>query len=425
MNYKEALDYIHSTHWLGSKPGLSRTRTLLDLMGNPHKDLRFIHVAGTNGKGSFCAMLSAVLEEAGYRTGRYTSPYVYRFNERIAFNGKDIDDETLARLCDRMRPLADTMSDPPTEFERITALAMDYFQKKACDFVVLECGMGGRLDSTNVIDRPILSVITGISLDHTAFLGETIEKIAAEKAGIIKAGVPCLYCGEDSRAAAVIEQVAKEKDAPFYTCTHNARLISASLEKTVFDWNAWHGVEIPLLGLYQIHNACHVLQAVELLRAQGVTLPEDAVRRGLARVRWRARFEVIARDPLIICDGGHNPEGVASAVASVRYYFKDQKVLLVSGVMKDKDVAVMADLMRPIAKEVFCVAPDNPRSLDADTYAGTFTSLGVPAHAFQTPKEALQSAISRAKATGAPILCLGSLYLYREICDAWDAIGPM
>ena len=180
--YNEALNYIHSNFWQGSKPGLERTQKLLALLGNPEKRLRFIHVAGTNGKGSFCSMLSSILIKAGYRVGTYTSPYILRFNERMKINGIDIPDEKLAELTDRVRPLAEQMEEKPTEFELITAIAMSYFAEEQCDLIVLECGMGGRLDSTNVIDCPILSVITGIALDHTAFLGDTVEKIAAEKA---------------------------------------------------------------------------------------------------------------------------------------------------------------------------------------------------------------------------------------------------
>ena len=196
MNYNEALNYIHSNFWQGSKPGLERTQALLEKLGNPQSALRFIHVAGTNGKGSFCSMLSSVLIEAGYRVGTYTSPYILRFNERMKVGGKDIPDDTLARLTTKIQPIADSMTEKPTEFELITAIAMEYFKEEKCDVVVLECGMGGRLDSTNVIENPVLSVITGIALDHTAFLGDTVEKIAAEKAGIIKEGRPVVFCGK-------------------------------------------------------------------------------------------------------------------------------------------------------------------------------------------------------------------------------------
>ncbi len=186
MNYQETLQFIHKNFWQGSKPGLERTYALLEKMGNPHEKLKFIHVAGTNGKGSFCAMLSSILTESGLKVGTYTSPYIIRFNERMKINGRDIPDSTLAELTNYIRPLAESMEEKPTEFELITAIAMEYFKRESCDIVVLECGMGGRLDSTNVISSPVLSVITGISLDHTSFLGNSIQKIAFEKAGIIK-----------------------------------------------------------------------------------------------------------------------------------------------------------------------------------------------------------------------------------------------
>ena len=195
MNYAEALEYIHSVMWMGSRPGLSRTKRLLELLGNPEKGMKFVHVAGTNGKGSTCAMLDSVLRAAGYKVGLYTSPYIVRFNERMCINGEPISDSELAELTAIVKPLAESMEDKPTEFELITAIAFVYFKRHNCDIVVLEAGMGGRLDSTNIITTPILSVITGIALDHTQFLGDTVEKIAQEKAGIIKKNVP-LYTVE-------------------------------------------------------------------------------------------------------------------------------------------------------------------------------------------------------------------------------------
>ena len=204
MTYKEALEYIHSVTWMGSRPGLSRITELCEKMNNPQNSLRFVHVAGTNGKGSFSCMLSEILREAGYRVGLFTSPFIKEFNERIRINGENIADEDLAEVTEYVRGFADTMADLPTEFELITAIALEYFRRQNCDIVVLEVGMGGRLDSTNVIRTPVLSVITEISLDHTGMLGDTVEAIAAEKAGIIKAGVPVMFSGTDERARAVV-----------------------------------------------------------------------------------------------------------------------------------------------------------------------------------------------------------------------------
>ena len=214
MTYREAVEYIHSVVWRGSRPGLSRICELLARLGNPEEGLKFIHIAGTNGKGSTSAMTESVLREAGYKTGLFVSPYIKSFNERIAFCGVPIDNESLAEITARVKPHAEQMADTPTEFELITAIGLCYFRQMNCDIVVLETGMGGRLDSTNVIKDPLATVITGIALDHTEYLGDTVEKIAAEKAGIIKRGAPVVWGGHDARARAVIETVAESVGAP-------------------------------------------------------------------------------------------------------------------------------------------------------------------------------------------------------------------
>ena len=217
MTIQERLDFIHRTSWMKSRPGLERITELMHLLGDPQKNLRFIHVAGTNGKGSTTAMLSSVLRKAGYRTGMYTSPHLWRVHERFCINGEDISDEELCAVAEEVRPCADQMEDQPTEFEIITAIAFKYFKDKGCDLVVLEVGLGGRFDATNVIEQPLLSIITGISLDHVAILGDTIEKIAYEKAGIIKTGCPILFGGGHSHAArGVIEQESRHREAPYY-----------------------------------------------------------------------------------------------------------------------------------------------------------------------------------------------------------------
>ena len=423
MNYEEALSFIHSNFWQGSKPGLSRTQELLDKMGNPQNTLRFVHVAGTNGKGSFCAMLTEILIAAGYTVGTYTSPYILRFNERIKVNGIDIPDEILASLCDDIRPLTESMMEKPTEFELITAVAMAYFARQNCDIVVLECGMGGRLDSTNVIKTPCLSVITGISLDHTAFLGDTIEAIAREKAGIIKPRVPVLYCDNDKKALAVIKEKAKEKAAPLHTIDRERLVIhEATLNGTRFSWKEHKDFFLPLLGSYQPKNARNVLQAVALLRNQGFSITEEHVKIGLSRVRWPARFELVSHSPRIICDGGHNPEGVDVAIESTKMYFGEEKLLLITGVMADKDYGYMASRMAEIAQEVYCITPENPRALNADDYAAVFLGLGIQAKGYASPLSALQAATSRAIAEGRAILCLGSLYMYGDIIKAIKAL---
>ena len=425
MNYAEALDYIHAVNWVFCKPGLDRVRTLCHALGDPQDSLRFIHVAGTNGKGSLCAMTASMLRAAGLRVGLYTSPYIVRFNERMQVDGQPIGDEELCALVEHIRPFADAMEDKPTEFELITALAFLYFAKHGCDVVVLECGLGGRLDATNIIKTPILSVITGIALDHTAILGDTVDKIAAEKAGIIKAGVPVLWCGSDKDAETVIRARADEVGAPVYTVDRGALSVKEmTLDGTTFDYGARKGLRIPLLGSYQPHNAANALCAVDLLnKISDLTVSDDAVQIGLESVRWPARFEIVRREPLVIADGGHNPEGIDAAVDSIERYFGTQRIAIITGVMADKDYRYMASRIAGVACHVFCLTPDNPRALPAADYAEVFASLGVDCTACASVDEAVKRGVDYAKKNGTSLASLGSLYMYGEVVRALEQLS--
>ena len=416
MNYTEALEYIHGISWTFCKPGLERIEELCNKLGNPERDLRFVHVAGTNGKGSFCSMLASVLTKAGYRTGLYTSPFIKEFNERMRVDGENIEDTRLADITERVRPIADSMTDKPTEFELITAIAFLYFKEMGCDVVVLEAGMGGRLDSTNVIRNPLLSVITGIALDHTAFLGDTTAKIAAEKAGIIKDGAPVLWCGSDPEAHRVISDTARERGSLLFTPDRTAEHVKqADLNGTVFDYRDRRDVKISLLGLYQPHNAANVLEAVDILKSRGLDIPESAVREGLAATKWSARFEIISHDPTVIFDGAHNPEGILAAVESISHYFGDTRIAVLTGVLRDKDYTFIAKTLSSVASRAFTITPDNPRALTAEEYADTLESFGVTA----TPEESIETALRRgmqyAKENNVPLVCLGSLYTYVDV----------
>ncbi len=418
MNYKETLSYIHKVSWTGSRPGLERITELLHLLGDPQDRLRFIHVAGTNGKGSFCSMCDSVLREAGYKTGLYTSPYIERFNERITINGTPISDTELSEITSYVREFADKMEDAPTEFELITAVAMVAFERNSCDPVVLEVGMGGRLDATNIIKEPIMSVITGISLDHTAFLGNTVAEIAAEKAGIIKNGAPVLYGGTDDTAAEVIKTVALEKGSEFFvTPQSELEIIKTDLCGTVFKL-CGKEYSIKLLGTYQPHNAANVICAVDILRKRGLDIDENALVTGLRNAEWKGRFEKLSDSPLVIIDGSHNPEGIAAAVDCVKKLFGDQNVILLSGVMKDKDYADMARELSVIAESAFTLKPDNPRSLDAVSYAEEFKKCGIYAEGNDDIKKSVEAALKRANKTGRPIIALGSLYMYGDVKKA-------
>ncbi len=418
MNYTEALEYIHSICWTFTKPGLERISALCEKLGNPQDELKFVHVAGTNGKGSFCSMLDSVLRHAGYRTGLFTSPYIKVFNERMQFCGENIADDELAEITEYVRPFADSMEDKPTEFELITAIGFEYFKRKKCNVVILEAGMGGRLDSTNIIKSSLLSVITGISLDHTAFLGDTVEKIAAEKAGIIKENGSVLFGGNSKSVEEVIKAKAVEMNADYHFADKSGlEIVDSDLSGSTFNYLGFKNIKLPLLGLYQPWNAANVLCALKILKSKGFTVPEEAVREGLLAARWPARFEIISHDPLIIFDGAHNPEGIETAVASIKRYFGDKKVCILTGVMKDKDYNYIAGKFAEISDRAFTITPQNPRALPADEYAKVLEGVGISATSYSSVANALDEAKQYAKSSDTALLCLGSLYMYCEVIE--------
>jgi dihydrofolate synthase/folylpolyglutamate synthase len=338
----------------------------------------------------------------------------------MCVDGEPISDGELAEITSYVRPFADAMTDKPTEFELITAVAMLYFKEHNCEYVVLEVGMGGRLDATNIIKTPILSVITGISLDHTAFLGDTVKAVAAEKAGIIKSGIPVLFGANDSEAALVIENTAKEKGSAYFEVDRKlVANVRGSFEENLFDFGEYKDVKISLLGSYQPYNAANVISAVKILRDVGLNISESALREGLSKAKWKGRFELLCREPVFIIDGSHNPEGIAAAIESIKLCFGEQKVALLSGVMKDKDYPQMAKELSAIACRAFTLRPDNPRSLDAALYAESFRGAGIAANGFETVKEAVCSALDFARDEKIPLVALGSLYMYGEIKAAF------
>ena len=423
MTYQEAIEYIHSVCWKGSMPGLSRITELCHRLGDPQNDLRYVHVTGTNGKGSTSVMLDNILRAAGYRTGLFTSPYIRFFNERMMVGGEPVSNEKLAEVTALVKIHADQMEDSPTEFELITAIAFLLFKMERCDIVVLEVGMGGRLDSTNVIPSALLSIITSVSLDHTAYLGDTIEAIAAEKAGIIKKGSPVLFSGDPSDAESIIFDAAQKAKSAFHKVDFSRLEIHTSgITGTDFSFGIYENMHISLAGLYQPRNAALVLTAIDILRENGLAISDQAVRNGLAAARWPARFELLRNDPPIIFDGGHNPHGVKAATATVKAYFPGEKIHLLSGVLADKDHDEIVHLIKEIASQVTTVTPDNPRALDSESYAAEFSAAGVPAQAAATIEEGVRLAVTAATEAGRPLLVLGSLYLYGDIVNALAGI---
>ena len=413
MNEKNE-KYLDKLRLIGSRFGTDCEKELLSLLGNPQDKLRFIHVAGTNGKGSFCSMMSSVLQKQGYKVGLYTSPYIVVFNDRIRVNGLPIAEDDISDLFERVRQKADTMKTPPSSFDFITAAAFLWFYETKCDVVVLEVGLGGRYDSTNVIKNSLLSVITGIAFDHTEILGDTIEKIAWEKAGIIKENCPALYGGNDEKALNVIKNECEEKHSELTVKNPDSlKILSTTLDGTEFEFN---GKEyfIRLLGLYQPANAATVLAAIDVLRKHGFEISETAVKDGLSSAVWQARFEKIADEPVMLYDGGHNPQGVRAAVESVRAYFGDKKINLLVGILADKAHGEMAEELAKIADRVICIAPPSPRALPAEALAEEFCEAGANARAANSIKEGVKIALSYKK----PVLVIGSLYSYNDVSES-------
>ena len=391
MDWNEAIALLHGANWKHTKIGLERMRDFMHALGDPQEKLRYVHIAGTNGKGSACVMTQSILTAAGFRTGLYISPHLDQFNERISIDGETISDADLRRLAARVRAAAETLGEEPTDFEMITAMAFCWFEEQHCELVVLEVGMGGRLDATNVISHPEVCAIMHIGLDHTEFLGDTVEKVAAEKAGILKPGADCVLYHQlpgvmdvvQQRFADVNPDAAGTTDGAFDMAHSNhagastksaaARLIitdptaftarARTIDGQVFDYRARRHLRIQLLGNYQMENAMTVLDIIDCLQRRGFGISENTIRAGLAQATWPGRFEVLSRDPLLIVDGAHNPNGVEALVDTIRAYFPDQKINFVMGVMKDKDYHTMLRLIAPYAARFITELPDAHRAL--------------------------------------------------------------
>ena len=418
MRYDEAMEYIHQVTWRGSKFGLERTNELLERIGNPHKKLKFVHVAGTNGKGSTCAMIAKTLSLAGYNTGLYISPFINDFNERMQMNGTPISNNLLAEITSYIKPYAETMADPPTEFELITVIAIEFFLRSKADIVVFEVGMGGELDSTNVIGTPELAIITNIGFDHTRELGSTIQLIATAKAGIIKPGGDVLIYDQNPEADEVFAATCLAKGARLQITDHNrVSNVVPALDALTFDCAPYGTLRCGLVGTYQAKNAAVAIMAIELLQQKGWKISEQNLKDGLLSVRWPARFELLRINPIFIADGGHNPQGIAAVAASLREHFVNQKITFLMGVMADKDIPQMLDQLVPLAKAFVTVTPDNPRALSADVLAAILVERGQTAVSCGSVEDGVARAIELAGDNG--IVCaLGSLYLLGDVRKA-------
>lgn len=418
MSYEEVIRTIESTHRFGPRPGLGRMRKLMARLGNPQDSLRFVHVAGTNGKGTTCTLISSVLCRAGYRTGLYLSPHVEDFRERMQIDGAMIPRPELAATAERVFPVAEEMraaGEEVAEFELVTATALLWFAEKKCDIAVLEVGLGGRLDATNVIAPPLVSALVSLSLDHTAILGGTIEKIAAEKCGILKKGSAAVCApGQPPEALAVIRRTAKEREVPLTEASEESvQVLSSSLSGTELLYRGIR-LHLPFLGAHQVKNAVTALAVLEKLRSLGWSIPADALAEGFASARIPARLEVLSQDPPVLLDGAHNPGGTAVLAASVHRYLPGKKVTAVMGMLADKDVETSVQNLAGAFSRVVTVAPSTPRALSADALARIWRDLGVPAEPAADFDFALRRAFSRLEPDGAAVLC-GSLYLAGDL----------
>ena len=418
MTINEVLDYIHSVCWKGMMPGLSRITQLLAKMGNPEKDRKFIHIAGTNGKGSTAAMTASILRKAGYCTGLYTSPFIYQFGERMQVNGQLIPDDELIEITEYVKPLADSLDETPTEFELITAIAFEFFKRRKCDIVVLEVGLGGLLDATNVIDTPEVAVITNIGLDHTDILGNTLEEIAFNKAGIIKEnGHAVIYRGTPG-VEAVFEKACLERNTKLKKANFDGlKLKSHDLFEQVFDCGDYKDIHLPLLGDHQLHNAAVVLAVAETLQEIGWNITPENIYEGIRDVSWPGRFDIVCRDPLFIIDGGHNPQCLEALVKNIQDYLTDRRVIALTGVLADKDYGDMYKPVLPYIEQFVCVTPPNPRRLIATELAQHLQNVGAKATACDTIPEGVKKAMELAGNDGV-VLCFGSLYTIGDIRSA-------
>ena len=419
MTYEQAVEKIHSLLTFGSRPGLDRMRIFLEKLGNPQDKLQYIHIAGTNGKGSVCAVLSAVLAEAGYKTGLFISPYITDFRERIQIDNKMISKEILADVVEKTFPIIEKLREDGviiTEFEYVNALQFYIHANENCDIVVLETGLGGLLDCTNTILPPLCSVITTIGLDHTAILGSTLEEIAWQKCGIIKSGSVAVTSRQTEGAMSVIECTCKSRNVPLFRSeSAEIKVISESLESTVFEYDG-EELELHLVGEHQLENAKTALTALKVLCDSGkINVSKKALKSGVAKAVNPARLELMSKNPVVLLDGAHNPNGIEALSNAVKKYLPNQKRLCLMGMLADKDSAGSIKLLEGLFEEVITVTVDNPRTLTAQELAEKCRQHFPGATAFDDNKKALDYALKKAEEEKIPLVICGSLYLAGEL----------
>lgn len=425
MNEKETLEYIDKLQMLGSVPGLESIQNLCEKLGNPQDKLTFIHIAGTNGKGSTSAYISYILMAAGYRVGRYNSPVIRTYREKIAVGRQMITKEALSRLMTQIRDACEQLvaegKTHPTLFEVETVLGFLYFVEKKTDIVILECGMGGRQDATNLIKAPLLCVLASISMDHMAFLGDTLAKIATEKAGIIKPGSEVVSAQQMEQAQRVIEKTCLEQGARL-TFVDTARMsqVKRNLDGQSFVYEKGDtrlSIEIPLLGSFQLENALLALEAVLCLKEKGYRITDRCILKGFSQTVWPGRFQILARNPLFIVDGAHNEDAARKLAHTLQFHFTNRKIIYIMGILKDKEYEKIIALTAPFASQIITVStPNNPRAMDALWLAKEVAKVNPKVTAADSIEEAVE--MSRLLADkDSVILAFGSLSYLGAIMD--------
>lgn len=424
MNYNEALQFIHESHKFGMRLGLDNIKKLLELLGDPQNNLKIIHVAGTNGKGSTCSFISSILKESGYKVGLYTSPFLETFTERIRVNGENISEEEVGKIVSLIKEKIEIMVSEgysyPTEFEIVTAMAFYYYNQEKVDFVALEVGLGGRYDATNVIDKPVVSAITSISLDHTGILGDTLGKIAFEKGGIIKENCPTIVYPQQEEASEVIKNICAEKKSKYIECDFkNIEIKSSNINSQIYNCNIngkeLRDLEIKLIGDHQIKNSIVALNVIEYLNDIKITnISEENIRKGLLETKWPGRIEKISENPMFIIDGAHNEEGAKSLANSIDKYFENKNKILVIGMLEDKDIDSVLDLLIPKFNEVITTTPDNPRAIDANKLKEKIERYNIEVTCKPNIKEAVDYALEISNKDDV-IISAGSLYMIGNV----------
>lgn len=412
MNYEKMIEAVVSG---GLEMGLDRIEKLLFRLENPQEGLKIIHVAGTNGKGSTSAMLSSILIMAGYKTGFFSSPYIEKVNEEFKINNKNISDEKLESIIMKIKSKLEEMQIKVTEFELRTAIALEYFKQEKCDFVILEAGIGGENDATNVIKSPLISVITKIGIDHTSVLGDTIEEITKAKAGIIKKDSHCVVMRQLKKITDIFKQISAEKNSTFIISQpENAKLNYINLDATCFDYKEMSKLKTPLIGPHQVNNVALVIKITEVLNILGYKITETEIRTGLQATKWSGRFEILAREPEFIIDAAHNIDGIHALTSTLQKVVPNLKYTFILGMMSDKNYVAMVRKLIPFASRFFTVTPcDMPRALPAVDLANEI----IPHFKGEvTACESIKEAITLAREVSkTPICCVGSIYMLNEV----------